>query len=106
MGCLEVRAGRHLDGFVFEVRGKCYGQDLEMFAGTVRNVLFELSAADPGEVDCMRKFSVGRRGWFFQFAKEPLFITTFAPCYPSSNSRYQFGMHPDSCFILFQPEES
>ena len=32
-------------------------------------------------------------------------VTTFAPCYDEKNPRYQFQQHPESCFILFQPEE-
>ena len=32
-------------------------------------------------------------------------VTTFASCYDERNPRYQFQKHPESCFILFQPEE-
>ena len=32
-------------------------------------------------------------------------VTTFASCYDEKNPRYQFQKHPESCFILFQPEE-
>jgi len=104
--CLEVRAGQPLDGFVFEARGAKYGADVASFGQTVRRVLTTISAADPAGVDCMRKGYIGKRGWYFQFAREPLFVTSFAPCYPPSNPRHQFGLHPDSCFILLQPEES
>ena len=31
-------------------------------------------------------------------------MTTFAPCYPSTNSRYSYKA--EDCFILFQPELS
>merc|ERR1711941_206255 len=54
----------------------------------------------------MRKANIGKKGWYFQFAREPLFVTTFAPCYESSHPRFQFGFHPESCFVLLQPEES
>eukprot|EP00931_Biecheleriopsis_adriatica_P036094 TRINITY_DN20803_c0_g1_i1.p1 TRINITY_DN20803_c0_g1~~TRINITY_DN20803_c0_g1_i1.p1 ORF type:complete len:380 (-),score=34.84 TRINITY_DN20803_c0_g1_i1:29-1099(-) len=104
--CLEVRRGAPLDGFVFEVRGSAYGADLVSFSRTVRRVLTTLSAGDPTGADCMRRGSIDRKSWYFQFAREPLFVTTFAPCYPSSNPRYQFGQVPDSCFVLLQPEES
>lgn len=104
--CLEVRAGAALDGFVFEARGSGYCVDLASFAQTVRLILEAISAADPAGMDCMQKQKIGRRGWYFQFAREPLFITTFAPCYPCSHPRYQFDAYPDSCFVLFQPEES
>jgi len=104
--CLESRAGRDLDGFVFEARGEQYGETLEAFAWTVRQVLEGLSAADPAGVHCMRSKSIARRGWYFEFARESFFVTTFAPCYSATNPRYQFGVHPESCFVLLQPEES
>lgn len=104
--CLEVRGGAALDGFVFEARGAEYSGDLASFAKTVRRLLAGLSARDPAGVDCMARGNVGRRGWFFQFAREPLFVTAFAPCYAPDHPRYQFGVHPDSCFVLLQPEES
>uniref|UniRef100_A0A0B7ATI9 Uncharacterized protein n=1 Tax=Arion vulgaris TaxID=1028688 RepID=A0A0B7ATI9_9EUPU len=40
----------------------------------------------------------------FQFNKIIFFITTFAPFYPNTNSRYAFGC--ENCYILFQPEIS
>jgi len=104
--CLESRAGMDVDGFVFEARGKQYGETLEAFAWTVRQVLESLSAADPAGVQCMRSKSIARRGWYFEFARESFFVTTFAPCYSETNQRYQFGVHPESCFVLLQPEES
>lgn len=104
--CLESRAGRDLDGFVFEARGEQYGETLEAFTWTVRQVLEGLSAADPAGVHCMRSKSIARRGWYFEFARESFFVTTFAPCYSATNPRYQFGVHPESCFVLLQPEES
>ena len=45
-----------------------------------------------------------RRSWVFEFNGVTFFITTFAPFYPDSNSRYSFKS-PD-CYILFQPELS
>lgn len=104
--CLAVRAGAALDAFVLELRGAAYGADVAAFASTVHRVLAALSAADPAGAECMRSCRLAKRGWYFQFACEPLFVTTFAPCYPASSARYQFGVHPESCFVLFQPEES
>lgn len=40
--------------------------------------------------------------WVFEFNKITFFVTTFAPFYPDSNSRYAFGCK--DCYILFQPE--
>lgn len=104
--CLEVKAGAPIDGFVFEVRGERYSTDLETFAHTVRRVLTGISASDPAGVHCMSKGYIHKKGWYFQFAREPLFVTTFAPCYPENNPRFQFCASPGSCFVLFQPEES
>jgi FPC/CPF motif-containing protein YcgG len=33
-----------------------------------------------------------------------MFVSTFAPCYPPSSSRYQFNVAGDWCFIMFQPD--
>lgn len=104
--CLEVKAGKALDAFVFEARGPCYGSDLNSFAATVRSILAGFSALDPAGMDCMRKNYIGRRGWYYEFARESFFVTSFAPCYPANHPRYQFEEHPDSCFVLLQPEES
>ncbi|CAE7566387.1 unnamed protein product [Symbiodinium natans] len=103
--CLMVKQGAALDGFVFEVRGACYCSDLGSFALTVRRVLMGISAGDPSGTDCFNA-GIDRRGWYFQFAREPFFVTTFAPCYGSSHPRYQYNQHSESCFILLQPEES
>ena len=52
----------------------------------------------------MDKSYVDKRGWVFEFNRITFFITTFAPFYPSSSSRYAFGA--EDCFILLQPEIS
>lgn len=90
-----------LDGFVFELPGNEYGHDIHKFAEGVRRVLKHLSDKDPAKVHCMNKSYVANIGWFFEFNKEPIFVTTFAPCYPSIHSRYAFGA--DNAFILLQP---
>lgn len=48
--------------------------------------------------------SWNRRHWVFEFNKVTFFITSFAPFYPETNSRYAFGC--ENCYILFQPEIS
>lgn len=40
----------------------------------------------------------------FEFNRVTFFITTFAPFYPATSSRYAFNS--EDCFILFQPEIS
>jgi hypothetical protein len=53
----------------------------------------------------MKKSYIGKRGWWFEFDRESFFVTTFAPCYPSTHSRYAFGVK-DRSYVLFQPEFS
>ena len=45
-----------------------------------------------------------RKSWVFEFNRTTFFVTTFAPFYPDSNSRFSFGC--SDCYILFQPELS
>lgn len=52
----------------------------------------------------MDKSYIAKKGWVFQFNRVTFFITTFAPCYPETNSRY--GFESDHAYILFQPEVS
>ena len=91
----------HLDGFIFELPGEEYGCDIFKLAEGVRCVLKHLSDNDPAKVHCMSKSYIASIGWSFEFNREPIFVTTFAPCYPSSHSRYAFGA--DNAFILMQP---
>ena len=41
---------------------------------------------------------------FFSYLQITFFLTTFAPFYPETNSRFSFGAQ--HCYILFQPEIS
>lgn len=108
---------------MIEVRGRSEGATIHAFGDTVRRVLTVLSDNDPARANCMRKSYIGiarnnctyvyshtsipgKRGWWFEFAGEPIFVTSFAPCYPSTSSRFAFNCDLDSCFVLFQPEYS
>jgi hypothetical protein len=109
-----------LDGFLFELREPgwlkeeqeqettTYNRQTELvqFGEKVRRCLKTISDHDPGRVHSMNKPFIGRKGWFFQFARFPIFLTTFAPVYPESHSRYAFDAPRDSCFVLLQPEYS
>jgi hypothetical protein len=66
-------------------------------------VLVRLAKLDPQSKNCMTK-EIERSNWVFEFNRVTFFITTFAPFYPITNSRYAFDAH--DCFILFQPELS
>ena len=52
----------------------------------------------------MEKSYIEKPSWVFRFYNQTFFVTSFAPCYPSSNSRFNFGA--EHCYILFQPEVS
>ena len=90
-----------LDGFVFALPGEQFGRDVEKFGQGVRRVLRCISDHDPAGFHCMNKSYVSKVGWSFEFNRVPIFITTFAPCYPSNHSRFAFGA--EQAFILFQP---
>ncbi|XP_074655561.1 uncharacterized protein LOC141909093 isoform X2 [Tubulanus polymorphus] len=93
-----------LDGFLVELPGS-YCCDIQIFSDTVRRVLKVMSDEDPRGVRCMDKSYIGGRGWVFEFNKMTFFVTTFAPFYPETHSRYSFGCR-DHGYILFQPELS
>ena len=60
-----------------------------------------ISDHDPSGFYCMNKSYVSKVGWSFEFGGSPIFVTTFAPCYPETHSRYAFGA--ENSFILLQP---
>jgi len=103
---IEAYQSMHLDGFVFEMRGRELCPNVETFGQTIQRVLWTLSEADPAGVHCMRKSYIDKRGWCFEFANETFFVTTFAPCYGVDSSRYTFDADSESCFLLLQPEFS
>ena len=49
----------------------------------------------------MNKSYLSKVGWSFEFNGVPIFVTTFAPCYPSNHARFVFGA--TEAFVLFQP---
>ncbi|KAL4221693.1 hypothetical protein ACF0H5_019948 [Mactra antiquata] len=93
-----------LDAFLIELPCDEYSTSIEKFGDAIYRVLKTLSDNDPGEMYCMNKSYIGKRGWVFEFNKITFFITTFAPFYPEDHPRYSFGA--DNSYILFQPELS
>ncbi|CAH1238939.1 Hypp5669 [Branchiostoma lanceolatum] len=93
-----------LDGFLFELPGNNFGATPEDLGNGVRRLLKVLSDTDPAGVHCMDKSYVSKRGWCFEFDKCTFFVTTFAPCYPDTHSRFNFNS--ENSFVLLQPEES
>ena len=93
-----------IDGFVFEVKG---AKSLPDLCAAVRDVLCGLAALDPTGRDCMAKSWACKKGWVFEFNQNEFFVTSFAPCYDESSSRYAFGAADgESCFVLLQPYHS
>jgi GTPase SAR1 family protein len=99
-------AGENLDGFCFELTDRhAVGATPEELGVAVRRLLTALSDLDPaGEAVMTNVNYIGSRGWRFRFAKADFFVTTFAPCYPVTSSRYAFGT--GRAFLLLQPELS
>ena len=96
--------GENLDGFCMELADPKAGKTPEDLGSAVRRVLTALSDLDPSGEGMMKVKYIGSRGWRFRFAKADFFVTTFAPCYPATSSRYAFGIR--RAFVLLQPELS
>ena len=77
--------------------------DLARLVGQVFTIL---AGEDEGGCSSVRELlrKQSDEGWRFSFAGCGMFVSTFAPCYPRSSTRHQFGMCEESCFILFQPD--
>ncbi|KAI8515457.1 hypothetical protein Bbelb_062700 [Branchiostoma belcheri] len=99
-----VQSHLGLDGFLFELPAKDFGNSPEDLGNGVRRLLKVLSDVDPAGVHCMDKSYISKRGWCFEFDRCTFFVTTFAPCYPETHSRYNFSS--ENSFVLLQPEES
>mmetsp|Transcript_25290 Transcript_25290/g.36682 ORF Transcript_25290/g.36682 Transcript_25290/m.36682 type:complete len:454 (-) Transcript_25290:546-1907(-) len=97
--------GKKLDGFCIEIFGHDVSKGCPKELGEcVRRYLTALSEDDPAGESMMHVNYIGSKGWRFRFGNTDFFVTTFAPCYPVTSSRYAFGA--SSAFILLQPEES
>mmetsp|Transcript_506 Transcript_506/g.832 ORF Transcript_506/g.832 Transcript_506/m.832 type:complete len:302 (+) Transcript_506:726-1631(+) len=103
--CERIAEGKPLDGFCIEIddRAATKGSP-EEFGQCVRRMLLALSFKDPSGENVMASKYMDRPGWRFRFHSTDVFVTTFAPCYPETSSRYGFGS--DKAFILLQPETS
>jgi hypothetical protein len=94
-----------VDGFLFAVRPGRIGT-VEEHARAVRDVLFGLAERDPTGQNCCKSPFAFKKGWVFSFAGAEMFVTSFAPCYPASSSRYSFGDPFGFSFVLLQPYTS
>eukprot|EP01111_Echinosteliopsis_oligospora_P018987 TRINITY_DN8977_c0_g1_i1.p1 TRINITY_DN8977_c0_g1~~TRINITY_DN8977_c0_g1_i1.p1 ORF type:complete len:147 (+),score=21.92 TRINITY_DN8977_c0_g1_i1:236-676(+) len=95
-----------LDGFVIEIADHRAGDTIESLGKTLRSVLTYLSLNDPRALPRKNIMSqdINSVFWQYQFSNTTMFITTFAPCYPTSHPRYSFDI--PSTFILFQAQNS
>lgn len=100
--CLFASLQEGVDGFLFEVPE---ARTLPDLCAAVRIVLGTLSKRDPTGRCCMTQSWAFKRGWVFSFNGAEFFVTTFAPCYSASSSRFAFGER-DSSFVLLQPYHS
>ncbi|UGQ15272.1 YqcI/YcgG family protein [Yinghuangia sp. ASG 101] len=92
-----------LDGFVIELAGPRFGRDVPSLARSTHAVLRHLSDHDPaGERSLDREIET--LPWCFAFGGEPMFVNTFAPCYPPAHSRHAFGA--EHTYVVLQPRHS
>ncbi|XP_013083159.2 uncharacterized protein LOC106068361 [Biomphalaria glabrata] len=112
-----------LDAFLVELPGQLYGTSIKVFGNAVRRVLLTLRQADlqrqrqillktqsnkdllKVQIDYLSGEDPKKwngKSWVFEFNKITFFITSFAPFYPETNSRFSFGC--ENCYLLFQPE--
>lgn len=91
-----------LDAFVIELPA-AHGATLDRLAQTTHALLRGLAARDP-RAEAVLDRSIDDPAWCYAFGGDPLFVNTFAPCYPSAHSRYGFGVA--ATFLLLQPRHS
>lgn len=99
----QSKNGKSLDGFCIALDSP-NGDGPESLGKCIRRVLTALADEDPSGENCMRVNYIPQRGWRFRFNKADFFVTTFAPFYPNTSSRYAFGCQ--HAFVLLQPELS
>ena len=107
--CVCSEKGEQIDGFCIELDDPlARAGGPEELGQCVKRMLTALADSDPcllannsKESNMTRVNYIGSCGWRFRFHNTDLFITTFAPCYPITSSRYAFGS--DRAFLLLQP---
>jgi FPC/CPF motif-containing protein YcgG len=99
---IDAAGELRLDAFVIELPGD-WGATLARLAQTTHAVLRTLSEHDP-LAEAVLDREIDDPSWCFAFGGDPLFVNTFAPCYPVAHSRYSFDVA--STFVLLQPRHS
>ncbi len=100
---LDVAREQRLDGYVLELPGVGFAENLEMLAHTLHRVLRALSDRDPVGEHCLNQ-PIEDLAWSFALGGDKIFVNTFAPFYPEGHSRYGFGS--SSMWVMFQPRHS
>merc|ERR1712142_343723 len=89
-----------LGGFIYELPGISYGQNIYAFAEAVNYVIAVLSDNDPAFMHCMDSNLISTNKWIFEFNSVKMRVVTFAPFYLKTSNRYTFKL--PNCYILFQ----
>lgn len=100
---LDIAREQRLDGYLLELPGLDFGENLEMLARSLHRVLRALSDRDPAGEHCMNQ-PIEDLAWSFALGGDKIFVNTFAPFYPEGHSRYGFGS--GSTWVMFQPRHS
>ncbi|MBP9777676.1 MAG: HAD-IA family hydrolase [Rickettsiaceae bacterium] len=79
-----------------------YGENIAVLAKFLKSLLFAIANSDKTN-NCMQQ-KIDDPQWQYTFNNTRLFVTTFAPCYSSNSSRYNYGLN--CTFVVFQPESS
>lgn len=100
---LDVAREQRLDGYVLELPGCGFAENIEMLSRTFHRVLRVLSDRDPAGEHCLDQ-PIEDLAWSFALGGDKIFVNAFAPFYPEGHSRYGFGS--SSTWIMFQPRHS
>ncbi|WP_169813486.1 YqcI/YcgG family protein [Nocardia vaccinii] len=99
-GFIAASKRERIDGFLLCLPAR-YGSTLPNLAATTRDLVAAIGRHDSRG---SRRNRPETPGWKLTFEGRRLFVITFAPCYPESNSRSCFG--ENHTFILIQPDEA
>jgi hypothetical protein len=95
------------DVLALEVPGDVYNCGMDSFSDFFRQVMLIINKDSVGQLQNLKPDDSGYfwdDGWQMSFMQQRFFIITFAPFYPESNSRFNYGLK--ETIILFQTESS
>ena len=97
---MTVACKEKFKGFAFRMPA-AYSSTVDELAKTTARFLSEMNRIDPAQSRCLSG-QPGTPGWKFDWAGEPMFLTTFGTCYPPDHPRYPHGF--DHTYYFFQPD--